>query len=101
MMPRSFRRTPILLLLIAVFATPWVRAAGPRPAKSARPVQALEPAPFDLLHQLWNTLWSFRSETGCNIDPSGRCLTNPSPQPLPTLQNDSGCNIDPNGRCHS
>jgi hypothetical protein len=101
MRTRSFRRTTILLLLIALFATPWVFAAGPRAAESARPVQALEPARFDLLHQLWNTLQSFWSETGCNIDPSGRCSTSPSPRPQPTFTTDTGCNIDPNGRCHS
>jgi hypothetical protein len=100
MMPRSFRRTTILLLLVALFATPWV-SAEPRPADSARPAQALEPARFDLLHQLWNTLRGLWSETGCGIDPSGRCVPKPGPQPPPTLQTDTGCHIDPNGLCRS
>jgi len=101
MMPRPFRRTTILILLIALFATPWVNAAGSRPAESARTAQALEPARLDFLHQLWNTLRSFWSETGCGIDPDGRCVPKPGPQPPPALQTDTGCGIDPSGRCHS
>lgn len=101
MMPRSFRRTTILLLLVALFATPWVSGAGLRAAESARPPQALEPGQIDLLNQLWNTLRSFWSETGCGIDPSGRCVPSHVPQPPPTLQTDEGCGIDPSGRCHS
>jgi hypothetical protein len=98
MMTRSFRRTTILLLLIAVLATPCVWAAGPRAAESARPAQALAPARVDLFNQLWSTLRSLWSKTGCHIDPSGLC---PVPPPPPTIQTDEGCHIDPNGRCLS
>jgi hypothetical protein len=101
MMPRPFRRTTILLLLIALFATPLVSAAGPRAAESARPVQALEPGQIDLLNRLWNTLRGLWSKEGCHIDPDGRCLTSPSPQPPPTFTTDTGCHIDPDGRCRS
>jgi len=100
MTTRSFRRKTILLLLVALFATPWISAAESRAIESARPVQILEPAQFHLLNQLWNTLRSLWSKEGCQIDPNGRCLTSPSPPP-PTLQTDEGCNIDPSGRCHS
>ncbi|HSS78726.1 MAG TPA: hypothetical protein VLV54_18550 [Thermoanaerobaculia bacterium] len=101
MTTRSFRRTTILFLLIALFATPWVSAAESRATERAQPGQALEPARFELLNQLWNTLRSLWSEEGCHIDPDGRCLTNPSPKPPPTLQTDTGCHIDPSGICHS
>jgi hypothetical protein len=101
MLTRSFRRTTILLFLVAAFATPWVCAAGPRAAESARPAQALEPAHFDLFNQLWNTLWSLWSETGCGIDPRGRCQPGSVPKPPAATQSDTGCGIDPDGRCHS
>jgi hypothetical protein len=101
MMTRTFRRTTILLLLVAVCATPWVWAAGPRAAESVRPAQALAPARVDLFNQLWNTLRSLWAKSGCNIDPNGRCVSSPVPQPPPTIQTDEGCNIDPNGRCRS
>jgi hypothetical protein len=99
MMTRSFRRTTILLLLVAVCATPCVRAAGPRTAESARPAQALAPAGLVFLDQLWSTLRNLWSKSGCQIDPSGLCLSSPAPQPPPTIETDEGCNIDPSGRC--
>jgi hypothetical protein len=100
-MTRIFRRTTILLLLVAVCATPCVWAAGPRSAESARPAQALQQTQVDFFNQLWNALRSLWSETGCNIDPNGLCVSHPAQQPPPTLQTDEGCHIDPNGRCHS
>jgi hypothetical protein len=118
MMTRSSRRKAIPFLHAVVFATAGVCAAGPRAAESARPAQIIQPAPFDLLNQLWNRLRSFWSEEGCRIDPNGRCAPQ-SPLPPPRLETgchidpsgacqpvsapakDTGCNIDPNGRCRS
>ena len=99
MMTRSFRRTTILLLLVAAFATPLVCAAGPRAGDSPRPMQALAPARVDLFNQIWSSLLSLWSKTGCNIDPNGLCIASPVSPPLPTTQTDTGCNIDPSGRC--
>jgi hypothetical protein len=101
MMTKSFRRTTILLLLVAVFATPSVWAAGPRAAESGRPAQALEPTGLDLLNQLWSILRSLWSEEGCQIDPDGRCVSRPTQPPAPTVQTGEGCNIDPSGRSRS
>src|SRR5947209_8771818 len=102
MMTSSFRRTTILLLLVAICATPCVWAAGPRAAESSsRQEWGLEPAGLSLLNQLWSTLRALWGEEGCNIDPSGRCLPTPAPQPPSTLQTDNGCGIDPSGRCGS
>jgi hypothetical protein len=101
MMTRPFRRKPILFLLIAVLATPAAFAAGPRADESARPAQVRQPAGFDLLSQLWNSLRSLWSEEGCNIDPDGRCAPALAPQPPASIKTDEGCGIDPDGRCLS
>jgi hypothetical protein len=65
--------------------------AVPRKSRGRR---ALQPAGFDVLNQLWESLRSLWSEEGCGIDPNGRCV-----QPPATINTDTGCNIDPNGRC--
>jgi hypothetical protein len=98
-MTRSSLRKTILLLLVVVLATPWVCVAGPRAAESARPAQVLQPARFDLLTQIWNSLRSLWSDEGCNIDPNGRCAPGPAPQPPASIKTDEGCGIDPSGRC--
>lgn len=54
----------------------------------------LGPAPAGLLDRLWAalTFWgaSASPKAGCELDPSGRCLTG---------QTKAGCELDPNGRC--
>jgi hypothetical protein len=40
---------------------------------------------------LWDDMTAFWSQAGCEIDPSGRCVSNPNV--------DIGCEIDPNGGC--
>ena len=94
----SFRRKTLLLLLVAVLATPWPLAADP-PQASSRPAKTAAPAPFELLRRAWSFLQSAWSKEGCRIDPSGLCLSAPAQQP--TLQTDTGCAIDPGGLCHS
>jgi hypothetical protein len=88
----SFRCKVFLVLLLTVLAVPWVSAAG-GPAAD-RPVDTAA-SRLDLFDRLWTFLESAWSETGCMIDPDGRCA--PAPQP----QTDEGCMIDPNGRCRA
>jgi hypothetical protein len=90
MQKASFRRNVLLLFLLAVLAAPWASAAGR--LDDARPVEAAA-SPLDVLDSFWTFLKSAWRETGCMIDPDGRC--EPAPQP----QGDTGCMIDPNGRC--
>lgn len=84
----SFRRTVFLLLLLTVLAVPWASAAGGPVAD--RPAEAAA-SPLELLGRLWDFLRSAWSDSGCHLDPDGRC----APQP----QTDSGCRLDPDGRC--
>ena len=91
------RKVLVLLLLSAVLAAPGA-FAGHRPQKP-RAVNRAEPAPLALVSRAWTLLTSLWSKTGCQIDPSGRCASDPVQQPLPTA--DIGCNIDPNGGCGS
>ncbi|MFL6202326.1 MAG: hypothetical protein ACJ76J_24420 [Thermoanaerobaculia bacterium] len=86
----SFRRNVFLLLLLAVLAAPWASAAAGLDAD--RPAEAAA-SPLDLLGRFWTFLRSAWSETGCHLDPDGRCA--PAPQP----QSDTGCHLDPNGGC--
>jgi hypothetical protein len=92
----SSRRVFVLLLLALVLLAPSVSAAGPSPTGS-RPVTAA--APLSVLGHLWSFLTNILTQSGCYIDPSGRCATQPSTAPVPTVQGDTGCRIDPDGRC--
>ena len=94
----SFRRKTLLLLLVAVLATPWTLAADP-PRESSRLAKTAAPVPYELLRRAWSFLQSAWSKEGCHIDPSGLCLSAPAQQP--TTETDSGCRIDPSGLCHS
>jgi hypothetical protein len=84
----SCRRTVFLVLLLTVLAVPWASAA-PR-LDADRPAAA---SALGLLDRVWAFLKSAWSETGCHLDPDGRCA--PAPQP----QTDEGCRLDPNGGC--
>jgi hypothetical protein len=95
MLTAAIRRKTILLLLAAVLAAPWASAAAPR-AEDSRPVQAVAPAPPELLGRIWSFLQSVWSKTGCSIDPFGRCDADPGQQ---SVQAKSNCSIDPDGRC--
>ena len=93
MLRSPFSRKAAVLLLLAVLAVPWASAASPRQA-DARPAKAAAES-HDLVSRFWSFLTSIWSESGCRIDPDGRCVPNPQPQ------TDEGCMIDPNGRCAS
>ncbi|HWM92757.1 MAG TPA: hypothetical protein VN493_18480 [Thermoanaerobaculia bacterium] len=89
----SFHRKVVVFLLLAILAVPWASAAGPRTDESRAEKAAT--LPLEPLSRLWSFLTSIWSETGCHIDPNGRC----APEPRPTSWADEGCHIDPNGRC--
>lgn len=91
----SFRRKLVLLLLVTILAAPWASAAEPGHA-NARPAKTYV-SPLGFLGRLWSFLTSAWGETGCMIDPDGRC----TPEPQPTNWADEGCMIDPDGRCAS
>jgi hypothetical protein len=91
MLTVSFRRTAVLVSLVAVLATPWASAAGPG-AGGIRPAHVVESASPDLLDLV---LSLFRLKAGCHLDPNGRCYASAA-QPSHTK---AGCKLDPNGRC--
>jgi hypothetical protein len=84
------RKILLLLVLIALITTPRASAAGPRP-ESPRSAQAVEDVPF--LGNFWIFLRSVWGKEGCNIDPWGRCVKEPTQNPK------IGCHIDPWGHC--
>ncbi len=92
MLTNSLRRKTILLVLIAVLASPWVSAAEVR-LESREALKAGETAPLELLGRLWSFLRNAWSKSACSIDPSGLCPAQPS------VQSKSACSIDPNGLC--
>lgn len=64
---------------------------------SAAAPAAAVPLRWDFGGWLRGVLSSLWSESGCNLDPSGRCGDAPaSPR---VLSAPSGCEFDPNGRC--
>ena len=89
-MQKATRRILPLFLVAALLAMPWaVSAAG----SQARP--ALSDS-GDLFVRLWRLLPQPWTKNGCDVDPSGRCLTKGS-SPVAV---DNGCELDPNGgRC--
>jgi hypothetical protein len=85
MLTVSLRRKIVLLLLVAVLATPWASAASLLP-ESPRVAQALDSVP--LVGSVWRLLRSVWNEEGCRIDPNGQCASMKE-----------GCRLDPDGRC--
>jgi hypothetical protein len=82
--------------------TPFLLRAAPAAPRKSHPrqaIQAIAPAPLDLLGRSWSFLKGLWSEEGCRIDPDGRCLTGAPQAPQP--RTDTGCMIDPSGRCHT
>lgn len=89
MLTASFRRTAVLVSLIAVLATPLASAAVLQNG-GAKPVLAT----VELLDRVLSFLRPHLKE-GCHLDPDGRCHTSTA-QP-PHIK--EGCHLDPNGRC--
>ncbi len=96
----SLRRKLAFLLLLAFFAAPWATVAGER-SGSQRPLQSAAVESLNLAGRLWRLLTRVWSETGCMIDPGGRCIPGTGDAPAATTQGDEGCQIDPSGRCVS
>ncbi|HEY0513206.1 MAG TPA: hypothetical protein VGH73_14960 [Thermoanaerobaculia bacterium] len=89
-------RTITLLVLCAVLAFPVRSAAAPRPGGDSSTARLTAQNAGDLLGWLRNTLVSFWSKAGCQVDPNGRCVVNGA-----TITTKAGCELDPNGRCHN
>src|SRR4051794_24884950 len=83
-------KTVLLAAFLLLIAAPWASAAprpgSPQPARISGGI-----AIPDVLSLAWRFMTGGWMKEGCQIDPSGRCVT-----ALPTKE---GCNIDPNGRC--
>lgn len=90
----SLRRKTALLLLGLTLALPWRAMAEPHREPACRAAPAAQ-VPLDLAGRLWSFLTSLWGETGCYIDPNGRCLAGPDPEVAG--QTDTGCHIDPDG----
>jgi hypothetical protein len=63
---------------------------------AAAPAAAI-PIPWDFGGWLRGVLSSLWAESGCELDPSGRCGA--APAPARRLSAPSGCELDPDGRC--
>jgi hypothetical protein len=85
-MVRASLTKAVLLLVLTLLLVAPIQAAGSQPADSAAK---------GILAQVWDFLTGVWARNGCDIDPSGRCVSRPSP----TSEIDNGCNIDPDGRC--
>jgi hypothetical protein len=83
----SLRSKVVRLLLVLALTLPWSAAAAP----------AVESP--DLLSRLWQLLASLWSDSGCHIDPDGRCGDDVTAEPPDTSNGDSGCHLDPHGGC--
>jgi hypothetical protein len=99
MFTASFRRTAVLVSLVAVLATPWSFASAPQ-TRDVRPAKVVEPASPDLLNLVLSFFRTSRNKTpflkeGCKLDPDGRCHTSAVQSP----QTWEGCKADPNGHC--
>jgi hypothetical protein len=96
------RRTLKVLVLIVGIAT--LVAWGPL---SALPLRGPAPGqPQGFFASLWGSLTSLWSANGCELDPSGRCITSRGTAPahagrgtgrLVNVRGANGCEIDPDG----
>jgi len=91
MISSSLRRRAAVLLVVSFLVLPWASAAAPR----GKAAQLGPGSVWDLVNRLWGILTAVWSETGCSIDPNGRCL----PGEIPAPTSDEGCSADPFGRC--
>lgn len=84
----------VVLLLLAILAIPLAASAEPERVNPRRVVTYLT---SDYLDRLWGFLKSAWSETGCIIDPSGKCAPVTNQEPQPGSDTDTGHVVDPNG----
>jgi hypothetical protein len=78
-------------LVLAVYLLASVASAAPRTEGDAGRAQAQRASGLDvLLERISQAITHIFAETGCAIDPLGRCT--------PTATTDTGVAIDPSGR---
>src|SRR3982751_241261 len=106
--PRRIVLLAVLVLLIA----PWASAA-PRHGSTPAASTSLGIGIPDVLSLAWRFITGGWIKTGCQIDPSGRCITTSAPaipvgasgghrgERHPALRTKEGCQVDPGGRCLS
>lgn len=81
-------RKILLVLVLSILIVPWASAAG---TVSGNP-ESSKGSLSGLLVEAWSFVLTLWSDTGCHIDPDGRCVR---------IEVDSGCHIDPSGAgCH-
>ena len=78
---RHVRRIAILLVLGILLGASGSFAAEAQPADRG-----------SVFSQVWDFFSALWSDSGCIIDPLGRCVDEPS-------EIDEGCGMDPLGRC--
>jgi hypothetical protein len=83
-------RRIVLLATLVLLIAPWASAA-PRPGSTPPSSAFVGIGIPDVLSLAWRFITGGWIKEGCQIDPSGRCIT--------TLPTKEGCNIDPSGRC--
>jgi hypothetical protein len=92
-MPRLSRRVLTLLLVTTLAAT---TALAQSPTAAFQPLRPALSDSGDLFGRLLSLLGRPWTKNGCEVDPSGRCLTKGS-RPV---AGDNGCEVDPSGgRC--
>jgi hypothetical protein len=77
-------RKIVLMLALSLLIAPWASAAGTKTEIS----ESFESGLQGLLIEAWSFVSGLWSDSGCHIDPDGRCIR---------AEVDSGCHIDPNG----
>jgi len=92
----TLRKVAILLLLAAFLASgasatgSWLEHPGQETAEVSPRVLLNHALAY--FTRLWN-------KSACHLDPNGQCIAAPIPVPNWGNQADTGCIIDPDGRC--
>ncbi|HTQ78565.1 MAG TPA: hypothetical protein VMM92_01105 [Thermoanaerobaculia bacterium] len=92
---RSLRRRTLVLLLAATLAASWVTAAT---AAGLGVQKAAPPVHQDLFSRAWSFLSGLWGEERFNLYQKHGIAGPIRPTP-PRADTDTGCNVDPDGRC--
>jgi len=94
-MRTSFSKVLLASAFVLLLSMPTLAAGHRVPARQARVSN-----PFtEALLQVWSYLAGALTKEGCGLDPDGRrCATASTSGSVP-VSSDSGCTIDPSGRC--
>lgn len=79
----------------SIFALVFAAFLATSPAANARPTHGDAPA-SSMLERIWSLVAGFWSKNGCQIDPSGYCVSGIGEGGSAT---ENGCVIEPNGQC--